>query len=43
MFSGGLDKQVKCWDLEHNKVGGWGGGWVEGLGVGVEVEVGGQG
>jgi hypothetical protein len=24
MFSCSLDKEVKCWDLEHNKVGGGG-------------------
>jgi pleiotropic regulator 1 len=34
MFSCSLDKEVKCWDLEHNKVG-WGvGGLVEWFGVG---------
>jgi hypothetical protein len=26
MFSASLDKEVKCWDLEHNKVRGGGGG-----------------
>lgn len=27
MFSCGLDKTVKCWDLEQNKVRGWRGGY----------------
>jgi WD40 repeat protein len=35
MFSCGLDKQVKCWDLEQNKVGRQEGGGGKGEGRGV--------
>lgn len=35
MFSCSLDKEVKCWDLEHNKVGGQGVvGWGWGISSG---------
>ena len=43
MFSCGLDKQVKCWDLEQNKVWREGGREEGGMVVCVLVRVGGWG